>query len=212
MKEGDMLTQKPVSTFLDELASSAPAPGGGSAAALGAAIGAALVSMVANLTVGKKKYADVEEDIQGILDRSETLRRKCEDLLEQDVAAYTKVSQAYKMARDTDEQKDARSAAIQEALKGATSVPMALAEACVEILKLCPESAEKGNVRAVSDVGVGALMAEAALRAAALNVWINLGSIKDEDFVQREGERLKALLEGKAQQKEEILKDVEAKL
>jgi formiminotetrahydrofolate cyclodeaminase len=207
-----MLTQKPVSTFLDELASSAPAPGGGSAAALGAAIGAALVSMVANLTVGKKKYADVEEDIQGILDRSETLRRKCEDLLEQDVAAYTKVSQAYKMARDTDEQKDARSAAIQEALKGATSVPMALAEACVEILKLCPESAEKGNVRAVSDVGVGALMAEAALRAAALNVWINLGSIKDEDFVQREGERLKALLEGKAQQKEEILKDVEAKL
>ena len=207
-----MLTQKPVSTFLDQLASSAPAPGGGSAAALGAAIGAALVSMVANLTVGKKQYVDVEEDIQRILERSETLRRRCEELLEQDVAAYTMVSQAYKMPRDTDEQKEARSAAIQEALKGATSVPMALAEACVEILKLCPESAEKGNVRAVSDVGVGALMAEAALRAAALNVWINLGSIKDQDFVRTEGERLNALLEGKAQLKEDILKDVEAKL
>lgn len=207
-----MLTQKPVSTFLNELASSAPAPGGGSAAALGAAIGAALVSMVANLTVGKKQYVDVEEDIQRILERSETLRRRCEELLEQDVAAYTKVSEAYKMPRDTDEQKEARSAAIQDALKGATSVPMALAEACVEILKLCPESAEKGNVRAVSDVGVGALMAEAALRAAALNVWINLGSIKDQDFVRREGERLNALLDGKAQLKEEILKDVEAKL
>ncbi len=207
-----MLTQKPVSTFLNELASSAPAPGGGSAAALGAAIGAALVSMVANLTVGKKQYVDVEEDIQRILERSETLRRRCEELLEQDVAAYTKVSEAYKMPRDTDEQKEARSAAIQDALKGATSVPMALAEACVEILKLCPESAEKGNVRAVSDVGVGALMAEAALRAAALNVWINLGSIKDQDFVRREGERLNALLDGKAQLKEEILKNVEAKL
>ncbi|UCC77570.1 MAG: cyclodeaminase/cyclohydrolase family protein [Anaerolineales bacterium] len=207
-----MLTQKPVSTFLDELASSAPAPGGGSAAALGAAIGAALVSMVANLTVGKKKYVDVQEDIQRILERSETLRRRCEELLEQDVAAYTKVSEAYRMPRETDEQKEARSAAIQEALKGATSVPMALAEACVQILKLCPETAEKGNLRAVSDVGVGALMAEAALRAAALNVWINLGSIKDQDFVLKEGGRLKALLEGTAQLKEEILKDVEAKL
>jgi formiminotetrahydrofolate cyclodeaminase len=207
-----MLTQKPVRTFLDELASSAPAPGGGSAAALGAAIGAALVSMVANLTVGKKKYVDVQEDIQRILERSETLRRRCEELLEQDVAAYTKVSEAYRMPRETDEQKEARSAAIQEALKGATSVPMALAEACVQILKLCPETAEKGNLRAVSDVGVGALMAEATLRAAALNVWINLGSIKDQDFVLKEGGRLKALLEGTAQLKEEILKDVEAKL
>jgi len=207
-----MLTEKPVMTFLDELASSAPAPGGGSAAALAAAIGAALVSMVANLTVGKKKYADVQDDIQRILSHSEALRHKCVKLLEDDVAAYTEVSRAYKMPRDTEEQKQARSAAIQEVLKGATAVPMELAEACVEILNLCPESAEKGNVRAVSDAGVGALMAEAALRAAALNVWINLGSIKDAAFVQKEGARLNALLEGKAELKEEILKDVEAKL
>jgi formiminotetrahydrofolate cyclodeaminase len=207
-----MLTQKPVNTFLDELASSAPAPGGGSAAALGAAIGAALVSMVANLTVGKKKYADVQADIQHILSQSETLRHKCVKLLEDDVAAYTQVSKAFKMSRDTDEQKQARTAAIQDALKGATAVPMELAETCVEILQLCPDSAEKGNVLAVSDVGVAALMAEAALRAAALNVWINLGSIKDEAFVTREGARLDALLEGKAELKERILKDVRAKL
>ncbi len=207
-----MLTEKPVMTFLDELASSAPAPGGGSAAALAAAIGAALVSMVANLTVGKKKYADVQDDIQRILSHSEALRHKCVKLLEDDVAAYTEVIRAYKMPRDTEEQKQARSATIQEALKGATAVPMERAEACVEILNLCPESAEKGNVRAVSDAGVGALMAEAALRAAAFNVWINLGSIKDKAFVQKEGARLNALLEGKAELKEEILKDVEAKL
>ncbi len=207
-----MLTQKPVNTFLDELASSAPAPGGGSAAALGAAIGAALVSMVANLTVGKKKYADVQADVQRILSQSEALRHKCVELLEEDVAAYTQVSKAYKMPRDTDEQKQARTAAIQDALKGATAVPMELAETCVEILRLCPESAGKGNVLAVSDVGVAALMAEAALRAAALNVWINLGSIKDEAFVTKEGARLDALLEGKAEMKERILRDVKAKL
>jgi formiminotetrahydrofolate cyclodeaminase len=207
-----MLSEKPVSTFLDELASSAPAPGGGSAAALGAAIGAALVSMVANLTVGKKKYADVQNDIQRILAQSEELRHKCLELLERDVAAYTEVSKAYKMPRDTEEQKEARTAAVQKALKGATAVPMELAGACVEILNLCPESSEKGNVRAVSDVGVGALMAEAALRAAALNVLINLGSIKDEDFVQEGQRRLDALLDGKARLKEEILKEVEAKL
>ncbi len=207
-----MLTQKPVNTFLDELASSAPAPGGGSAAALGAAIGAALVSMVANLTVGKKKYSDVQADIQRILSQSEALRQKCVQLLENDVAAYTQVSKAYKMPRDTEEEKDARTAAIQDALKGATAVPMELAETCVEVLRLCPESAEKGNVLAVSDVGVAALMAEAALRAAALNVWINLGSIKDEAFVNKEGARLDALLEGKTELKERILKDVKAKL
>jgi len=207
-----MLSKKPVVTFLDELASSAPAPGGGSAAALLAAIGAALVSMVGNLTLGKKKYADVQEDIQSILARSEALRHKCVDLLEADVAAYTQVMKAYKMARDTEEQKKTRSAAIQEALKHATAVPMELAETCVEILNLCPESAEKGNVRAVSDVGVGALAAEAALRAASLNVLINLGAIKDEGFCRREHARLDSLLSGKAQLKEEILKDVEAKL
>jgi len=210
--EAKMLSEKPIFTFLDELASSAPAPGGGSAAALAASIGAALVSMVANLTVGKKDYVNVQDDIQRILNRSETLRHRCLELLEGDVAAYTQVSIAYKMPRDTEEQKQARNAAIQKALKQATAVPMELAEVCVEILNLCPESAEKGNVRAVSDVGVGALMAEAALRAAALNVLINLGSIKDEAFVQKERARLNALLDGKAQLKERILKDVEAKL
>lgn len=207
-----MLSEKPVVAFLDELASSAPAPGGGSAAALVAAIGAALVSMVGNLTLGKKKYVHVQDDIQRILAQSEVLRLRCVDLLEKDVSAYTQVTKAYKMPRDTEKQKKARSAAIQEALKHATAVPMELAEACVEILNLCPESAEKGNVRAVSDVGVGALAAEAALRSAALNVLINLGSIKDETFVKEERARLDALLDGTAELKEEILKDVEAKL
>ena len=122
------------------------------------------------------------------------------------------MSRAYKLPRDDEAQKAARNEAIQAALKVATAVPMDLAQTCVEVLALCPESAEKGNVRAVSDVGVGALMAEAALRAAALNVLINLGSITDPVFVRKERLRLEGLLEGSADLKERILADVESKL
>ena len=207
-----MLIEKPVTTFLDELASSAPAPGGGSAAALAGAMGAALVSMVANLTIGKKQYAAVQADMQRIVAQSEKLRRECQDLLDQDVIAYSALMATYKMPRDTEEQKAVREAAMQQALRKAAEVPMEMAVVCVEILNLCPETAQKGNVHAVSDAGVGALLAEAGLRSAALNVWINLGSIKDQDFVQRERARLDGLLAGKAALKEQILHDVESRL
>ncbi|OQB28163.1 MAG: Methenyltetrahydrofolate cyclohydrolase [Chloroflexi bacterium ADurb.Bin180] len=207
-----MLIDKPLNAFLDELASSAPAPGGGSAAALAGAVGAALVSMVANLTLGKKDYVNVQDDIQRLLKESEALRCKCQELLDADVAAYSEVSQVSKMPRDTDEQKATRSAAMQAALKNATAVPMELAQVCVDVLRLCPEATAKGNVRAVSDVGVAALMAEAGLRAAALNVLINLGSIKDEVFVGQERLKLMALLSGKPELKERVLKEVETKL
>ena len=207
-----MLIDKPLNAFLDELASSAPAQGGGSAAALAGAVGAALVSMVANLTLGKKDYVNVQDDIQRLLKESEALRCKCQELLDADVAAYSEVSQVSKMPRDTDEQKATRSAAMQAALKNATAVPMELAQVCVDVLRLCPEATAKGNVRAVSDVGVAALMAEAGLRAAALNVLINLGSIKDEVFVGQERLKLMALLSGKPELKERVLKEVETKL
>ena len=199
-----MLTEKPVTVFVDELASSAPAPGGGSAAALSGALGAALVSMVCNLTIGKKKYADVQEDIQAILEKSEALRHRLLELLEADVQVYTKVSQAMKMPRETEEQKQARAAALQEALKAATLVPLQVAEACVQVMDLCRPVAEKGNKNAVSDAGVGVLMAEAGLRSAALNVLINLAWIKDQDFVAEKRAELEALLEGKAELRDEV--------
>ena len=179
---------------------------------LAGAVGAALVSMVANLTLGKKDYVNVQDDIQRLLKESEALRCKCQELLDTDVAAYSEVSQVSKMPRDTDEQKATRSAAMQAALKNATAVPMELAQVCVDVLRLCPEATAKGNVRAVSDVGVAALMAEAGLRAAALNVLINLGSIKDEVFVGQERLKLMALLSGKPELKERVLKEVETKL
>jgi formiminotetrahydrofolate cyclodeaminase len=209
---GDTLINKTVTEFLDALASSAPAPGGGSVAALSGAMGAALVSMVCNLTLGKKKYADVQDDIQALVDQSETLRHELTDLLQADVEAFTGVSQAYTMPRNTPEEKAARSAAIQEALKQATMPPIRVAEACVKVLDLCTPAAEKGNRQAVSDAGVAALMAEAGLRSAALNVLINLNAIKDEAFCTKWGNKLDALLKDKPAIKDQIYELVVEKL
>jgi formiminotetrahydrofolate cyclodeaminase len=206
------LTDKPVTNFLDELASNAPAPGGGSVAALSGALGAALISMVCNLTVGKKGYEDVQDDIDDLLTQSEALRKELADLLEADVAAYTGYSVAAKMARSTDEEKAERAQAMQAALKDATDVPLRIAEAAVKVMDLCMPAAEKGNKWAVSDAGVAVLMAEASLRSAALNVLINLGSLKDQEFVAEKRAKLESLLKGKGPMRDEIYDCVVSKL
>ena len=206
------LTDKPVTAFLDELASDAPAPGGGSVAALSGALGAALVSMVCNLTLGKKGYDEVQDDIKDLLAKSEALREKLTGLLEEDVKAYTGYSKAAKMPRGTDEEKAERQKVMQSALKVATDVPLAIAEAAVEVMDLCMPAAEKGNKWAVSDAGVAVLMAEAALRSAALNVLINLGTLKDEEFVADRRAKLEALLEGKGIMRDEIYDYVAGRL
>lgn len=204
--------EQSLGSFMDDLASSKPAPGGGSVAALAGALGAALVSMVANLTVGKEKFKDVEPEVKAILARSEDLRHRLLSYIEDDVAAFNAYSAAAKLPRDTDEQKAARSAAIQKALINAVDPPLNIAKACVDVLELCWPIAEKGNVQAVSDAGVGALMAEAGLRAAALNVQINLAWIKDADFVARKRKELDSLLGGRSEQKEKTVQFVESKL
>jgi formiminotetrahydrofolate cyclodeaminase len=206
------LTDKPVTTFLDELAGDAPAPGGGSVAALSGALGAALIGMVCSFTVGRKAYADVQDEMTGIHAGSEALRQRLADLIEADVEAYTGYSKATKMPRETDEQKAERAAAVQAALKTATEVPMGVAESAVQVMDLCMPAAEKGNKYLVSDAGVAVLMAEAALRSAALNVLINLGSIKDEEFVAEKRAQLEELLEGKGAMRDEIYEYVVSKL
>lgn len=168
--------------FLDKLASSAPEPGGGSASALAASIGAALVSMVANLTVGKQKYADVQDQIKELVDNSEKVRGELQSLVQKDTEVYGVLAAAFKMPRETDSEKAERDQAIQNACKEATMVPYAIAEQCLEVAKLSEVAADIGNVNAVSDAGVAALLAEAAAQCAALNVKINLGTIKDEAF------------------------------
>jgi methenyltetrahydrofolate cyclohydrolase len=206
------LTEKAVSNFLDELASNAPAPGGGSVAALSGALGAALVSMVCNLTLGKKGYEEVQGDIEHLLSTAEDLRQELANLLEEDVKAYTTYSLAAKMPRGTDEEKAVRAEAMQAALRAATEVPMRIGEAAVKVMDLCMPAAEKGNKWAVSDAGVAVLMAEAALRSAALNVLINLGSIKDEGFVAVKRAQLEGLLLGKGVMRDEIYDYVVSKL
>jgi formiminotetrahydrofolate cyclodeaminase len=206
------LVDKPVTNFLDELASNAPAPGGGSVAALSGALGAALVSMVCNLTLGKKGYEEVQDGIGDLLARSEALRGRLTALLEKDVEAYTGYSLAAKMPRDTEEQKAERATAMQAALKTATDVPLSIAEAAVEVMDLCMPAALKGNKWAVSDAGVAVLVAEAALRSAALNVLINLGSIKDGEFVAAKRAHLDSLLAGKGVVRDEIYDYVVSRL
>jgi formiminotetrahydrofolate cyclodeaminase len=206
------LTDKSITAFLDELSSDAPAPGGGSVAALSGALGAALVSMVCNLTLGKKGYEDVQDEINELLAQSEALRKELAGLLEKDVKAYTGYSLAAKMPRGTDEEKAERQVAMLAALKVATDVPLTIAEAAVKVMDLCMPAAEQGNKWAVSDAGVAVLMAEAALRSAALNVLINLGTLKDKEFVADRRAKLDSLLEGKGIMRDEIYEYVASKL
>jgi glutamate formiminotransferase/formiminotetrahydrofolate cyclodeaminase len=169
-----------LSDFLGDLASDSPTPGGGSVAALCGALGAALNSMVANLTIGKKKYADVEAEMKKNLADTETLRVELAQMIEEDAAAFDRVMVALRMPKETDEQKAARSDSLQQALVDAATVPMAVMEMCVGVIRLAAPVAEKGNANAVSDAGVAALVARAGVHSARLNVLINLGGIRSE--------------------------------
>src|SRR5262245_3938761 len=168
-----------VEPFLDALASQAATPGGGSAAAIMGAMGAALVSMVCNLTIGKKKYAEVEGEMKDVLAKSEALREKLTGMIEDDVKAFDAVMAAY-MAKETDADKAAREKAIQAALKWATEVPLRCCHAAREVIDLAAIASDKGNLNVLSDAGVAGLAAYAALRSAALNVFTNARMITDK--------------------------------
>lgn len=169
--------------YLDDLAAKLPAPGGGSAAALTAATGAALISMVANFTIGKEKYKSAQEQIKEVLSSSEDLRQKLIDLVDEDVTVYKKLSNAYKLPKDSPEDKRKRDQAIQEGLKEALTVPLEVCKCCHQAIKFCPLIGEKGNVNLISDVGVAVALLASAFQSALLNVEINLKNIKDEQFI-----------------------------
>lgn len=189
-----MPSRTTISAFLDELASPSPAPGGGSVAALAGALGAALTSMVCNLTIGKKKYVAVEADMREILSRSEGLRAQFSALIDKDTTAFKKVMEAYALPKENDAQKALRSAAIQEATREAALVPLEVMKHCIDALALSKEVAEKGNSSSVSDAGVSALMLQAACTGAALNVKINLLAVSDTDFVGWTSDEVESLL------------------
>lgn len=194
-----------IRAFLDKLATSSPEPGGGSVAALAAALGAGLVSMVASLTVGKEKYADVQDDIKVLLGRSEAVREALQDLVQRDTEVYGAVSDAMKLPRDTEEQKEVRDRLMQAALIEAAKVPLAIAEQALAMAELSLTAGEIGNVNAVSDAGVAVLLADAAAQSAALNVKINIGWINDEAFNSSSWGRVQQILAETAQLRESVM-------
>jgi len=206
------IKDKSLQVFLDELASKASTPGGGSAAAIMGAQSAALTSMVCNLTIGKANYVEVEADMQALLQQSEALRERLTALVKADVEVFDQVMAAYGLPKDSDEQKTARSAAIQTALKAATDVPLDCAKACAEAITLSRIATEKGNVNLITDAGAAVMSAYAGLKTAALNVYINLGAIKDSEFSDSRRATLNVLLEGVDIRSEEIYQRVVAKL
>jgi len=207
-----MLVDKNIKEFLDELSSSSPAPGGGSVAALSGALGAALVSMICHLTIGKKGYENVSDEMNEILKKSNALKEKFVLLIDEDTNAFNKVMAAYKMPKETDEEKEKKRNAIQDSLKNAANVPLDVMKQCVNVLSLTKIISEKGNKNAVSDAGVAALMSLAGLNSAALNVEINLSGIKDEKFVSEMKNEVKTLTVNGERIKDEIIKTVKNKI
>lgn len=185
---------QPLQQFLDELASAAPTPGGGGAAAVMGATGAALLSMVANLTIGKKGFEAVEDEMRGLLQQSEALRARLAAMVDGDVVAFNALMATYRLPKDTDGQKAARAAAIQQGLRGATEAPLACARAAADVVRLSHRVAELGNRNVISDAGVGVLAAQAALRSAALNVYINAPQLKDQAWAQAVVQEIESLL------------------
>ena len=206
------IKDKAIEAFLDELASKQATPGGGSAAAVMGAQSAALTSMVCNLTIGKPKYAEVEAEMQVLLKQSEVLRKQLTAMIKADVDVFDKLMTSYGLPKDSDEEKAVRSNQIQTVLKEATIVPLECAVACAQAIKLSRIAAEKGNTGVISDAGVAVMAGYAALKSAALNVYINAGSIRDRTFADEKLAELEAVLQGAEQETEEIYKLVKNKL
>ena len=199
-------------TFLQKLASKDPAPGGGGAAALVAALGAALGNMVANLTLGKKKYADVEKEIKEILEKMMELQEQMLSYVQKDADAFLPLIQAYALPAENEDQKQEKNARIQRHAKNAAKIPLQLMELCTRAIRIHQDLLQKGTVLAVSDIGVGVLCLKAALESASLNVRINLKTIKDQTYVARAKEQMALLLESYCPLADEVYQEVLARL
>lgn len=199
-------------TFLDQLADKSATPGGGSAAALMSAQGAALISMVCRLTIGKPKFAEVEAEMQSVLNRAESLRQELTVLIARDIEVFNRLMAKYAMPKETEQEKSIRSAAIQEILKEATEVPLQCVKSSIEVIALSRIAAEKGNPGVVSDAGAGVMAAYGGLKSSALNVYINAASLKDRDFAQSKLEELAERTQGIEDQVDEIYQLVKARL
>jgi glutamate formiminotransferase/formiminotetrahydrofolate cyclodeaminase len=203
-----MYLDQPLRSFLEDTASKTPTPGGGSVAALVGSLGAALLCMVGNFTLGKPKFEKVERDVREILKEADKLKEELSGLIQKDIEVYARFSQTSRMPRDTSELREKRREALQIALKDATQVPLTTAKSALQLLELAQLLVSKGNPNLITDVGVGVLLADAALQSAALNVQINLGYIKDEEFRKRTSSVLSSMLSQGQEIKDKVVKGV----
>jgi len=207
-----MMSQSSIDQFLDRLASGDPTPGGGSAAAIMGAMGAALVSMVCNVSFGKKGYEAAEPELRNMLVKSEALRVRLTAMVAEDIAAFDGLMAAYKLPKSSDEEKSRRAETIQASLERATLVPLECARACAEVVDMARRAAELGYKHVISDVGVGVAAADAALRSAALNVFINAPALKDRRFASGALEEVERLAKTSAAESEATYVAVRTKL
>ena len=175
------LNDKSLTEFAELLASRAPAPGGGGAAALTGALGIALCSMAGNLTLGRKKYSDVESDVLRMLEKGESLRERLLALIDKDAEMFAPLAEAYSVPKDNPD----RDAILENATMGACTAPMEILRLCCECVELLEEMLEKGSKMLISDVGCGALCCRAAIDSAALNVFINTKSLKNREEAEK---------------------------
>ncbi len=185
----------PCNEFVEVLASKAPVPGGGGASALVGAVGTALGNMVGSLTVGKKKYADVEAEMYELKEKCDKLQAELLRLIERDAEVFEPLSKAYGMPRETEEEKAEKARVMAVVLKDACSVPMEIMEKCCEAIDIIAVFAEKGSKLAISDAGVGAAFCKAALKGASLNVYINTKSMADRELAEELNAKCDKMLE-----------------
>ena len=211
-----MYIDKSIKQYVEETASGDPTPGGGSVSAVAASLGAALTSMVYNLTEGKKSYKELDEKDRKELDSNfEEIKKSIQRLnnfVDEDTKAFDDVMKAFKMPKETDEEKQERSDAIQAGYKKALELPLDCAKECKRVLELQDVFANYGNVNAITDVGVGALLAYTGLEGALLNVSINLNSIKDDDYREEKTKEAEELLKKGKELKEDLMSKVYSRL
>ena len=181
--------------FIEVLSRKDPVPGGGGASALVGAVGTALSNMVGSLTVGKAKYQDVEADMKKLMEKAVTLQKKLLTMMNADAQAFAPLAQAYGMPKGTEEEKKKKSEVMEHALKNASKVPYEIMELVAQAIDLTEEFAQKGSVIAISDAGVSAACLEAALKGAALNIFINTKSMQDRDYATELNNNAEHLME-----------------
>jgi formiminotetrahydrofolate cyclodeaminase len=207
-----MIAQCSMQEFLQRLASVDATPGGGSAAAIMGAMGAALVSMVCNVSIGKKVCQAAEPELKAVRAQSETLRLRLAAMVAEDIAAFDSLMAAYKLPKESDVDKARRADAIQAGLRLATAVPLDCARLCARVVELARRASEHGYRGVISDAGVGVLAANSAARSAALNVFINAPALKDRHFAQTAVAELETLLSWCALESEAVYALVRKKL